>query len=559
MAGRTLVAALALVWSASVYTSAWSPGSTAAWSPGSSDPGSPAGSKDPALQPLFQTANTCMVCHNNLLTPSGENVSIGSDWRASMMANSARDPYWQAAVRREIIDHPEARERIEDECSICHMPMATYEARAAGRPGEVFARLPIGRGDARADVLAADGVSCSICHQITPEKLGTPASFTGGYVVDVTRPDGQRPMFGAFAVDAGRTALMRSATGFVPTEATHLQSSDVCATCHTLITQALGPGAQPLGRLPEQAPYQEWQQSAFRDRQACQACHMPAVAEPTPITGVLGQPRDGVSRHVFRGGNFFVMQMLNRFRGELGVAASPEEMDTAIRRTITHLQTETARVSIDRAAVVDGSLEADVLVQNLAGHKLPTAYPSRRAWLQVTVRGAGGRVVFESGAFEASGRITGNDYDQDPTRFEPHYREIRRASDVQIYESVIAGSNGAPTTGLLTGVRYVKDNRLLPDGFSKASAPADVAVHGDASGDMDFQGGSDRVRYIVDLAGATGPFDVTVQFWFQPIAFRWAENLRGYDAAETRRFVRYYDAMASGSAMVIARVSTTVR
>jgi hypothetical protein len=33
---------------------------------------------------------------------------------------------------------------------------------------------------------------------------------------------------------------------------------------------------------------------------------------------------------------------------------------------------------------------------------------------------------------------------------------------VQIYEAVMAGPDGAVTTGLLTAVRFVKDNRLLP-------------------------------------------------------------------------------------------------
>ena len=38
---------------------------------------------------LFAHSDECMACHNNLLTPSGEDVSIGATWRATMMANSA--------------------------------------------------------------------------------------------------------------------------------------------------------------------------------------------------------------------------------------------------------------------------------------------------------------------------------------------------------------------------------------------------------------------------------------------------------------------------------------
>ena len=57
---------------------------------------------------LFQTSDRCFACHNSLSTSQGEDISIGFAWRASMMANSARDPYWQAGVRRETIDHPQA-------------------------------------------------------------------------------------------------------------------------------------------------------------------------------------------------------------------------------------------------------------------------------------------------------------------------------------------------------------------------------------------------------------------------------------------------------------------
>ena len=74
---------------------------------------------------------------------AGEDVSIGSTWRSTMMANSARDPYWQAGVRRETIDHPTHSADIQDECAACHMPMAQQIARAAGGKGEVFAHLPI--------------------------------------------------------------------------------------------------------------------------------------------------------------------------------------------------------------------------------------------------------------------------------------------------------------------------------------------------------------------------------------------------------------------------------
>ena len=523
------------------------------------------GARDVRSAHLFRTSDDCMACHNSLHTPSGEDVSIGASWRASMMANSARDPYWQAAVRRETLDHPAAAHAIQDECSKCHMPMARTEAVLSGREGEVFAHLPVGKGAARGDRLAHDGVSCSICHQITGDKLGTPASFTGGYVVGSAPALGKsshaveaRPIFGPFEVDKGLTAIMHSATQFRQTQASHIRQSELCATCHTLFTKALGPGGEIVGEIPEQVPYLEWRHSAFpSEERGCQSCHMPRVEEEMPISSVLGQPRTGLARHGFVGGNAFMLRMLNRYRVELAVASLPGELDEAVRQTVLNLQTASAAVTVERAEIAGGRLDVDVAVRNLTGHKLPTGYPSRRAWLHVAVRARSGRLVFESGAVAPTGSIAGNDNDIDPTKFEPHYTEVREAGQVQIYESVMSDRAGVPTTGLLTGVRYLKDNRLAPRGFEKSSAHPDIAVVGGAAQDADFGDGADRVRYSVDVAGTNGPLEIDVELRFQAIGFRWADNLRKYDAAEPRRFVTYYDAMSAAASEILARASAT--
>jgi hypothetical protein len=495
-----------------------------------------------------------MACHNGLTSASGEDVSIGTAWRASMMANSSRDPYWQAAVRREMADHPSASEHIEDECSICHMPMATTLARAAGQGGEIFAHLPVGSVQTEDARLAADGVSCTLCHQIGPARLGTPESFTGGFALN-TAPPGERVMFGPFQVDEGRTTLMRSATGVRPAEGAHVAQSEVCATCHTLFTKALDPSGQVVGELPEQVPYLEWRHSAFRTERSCQSCHMPIVAEPAPASSVLGQPRQ-VARHTFLGGNFLMLRMLNRYRAELGVEALPAELEAAAQATVRQLQSATASVGV-AGIVRDGErLQFDVTVENLTGHKFPTGYPSRRAWLHVTVRGES--VVFESGAVRPDGSIAGNDNDADASRFEPHYQEIRETEQVQVYEAVMTDAGGRVTTGLLSGMAFVKDNRLLPRGFDKATAAADVAVRGPAAGDDSFQAGGDRIRYVVDVGGRQGPLLIDAELRFQPISYRWAANLRSYEPAETRRFVSYFDSMAASSSVMVARASARV-
>jgi hypothetical protein len=208
--------------------------------------------------------------------------------------------------------------------------------------------------------------------------------------------------------------------------------------------------------------------------------------------------------------------------------------------------------------VADDRLTFEVDVSNLAGHKLPTAYPSRRAWLHVTVMDADGNTVFESGALRRDGSIVGNDNDNDAMAYEPHHATIDDPEQVQVYEVIMADYRGDVTTGLIYGVEYLKDNRLLPRGFDKAAAGPDIAVRGGATDDTDFQGHGDRVRYDVDVAYRTGPFTVRAELWYQPIGFRWARNLDDYDAPEPDRFVRFFDSLSHVSGTVLAEIEARI-
>jgi mono/diheme cytochrome c family protein len=259
----------------------------------------------------------------------GPNRAFSPLWRASMMAHAARDPYWQAGVGREVTDHPRAQAAIENECSRCHMPMAHVETERRGGQQSVFANIPSASPAAAIDPLAVEGVSCALCHQIKSDGLGSKASFTGGFVIETAPPQQGRQMFGPYEVEPAPRSVMRSATGLQPTASTHIQRSEVCATCHTLYTHALNASGEATSEFPEQMPYQEWLHSEFRDSQSCQSCHMPVVTEPMPIASVVGQPREAVSRHDVRGANFLMLGILNRFRAELGVVARPAEIDAA--------------------------------------------------------------------------------------------------------------------------------------------------------------------------------------------------------------------------------------
>nr|TFG54169.1 MAG: hypothetical protein E4H34_02890 [Hyphomicrobiales bacterium] len=514
---------------------------------------------------LFATSDKCVSCHSTVHAPDGEDISIGYLWRASMMANSARDPYWHAAIRRETLDHPAAKAAIEDKCSTCHMPMQRFQAHAEGNMGEVLSYLESVRSGVAPAAqqtnldLSMDGVSCTVCHQISDENFGREESFDGGFVMDVTTPFEQRKLFGKYDVDNGRSRVMHSATGFTPTQSDHLAESELCASCHTLYTNALDNLGNPVGVLPEQVPYAEWLQSSYAETDSCQSCHMPKIVEDAPLTSTFAQLRAGVSRHSFVGGNAFMLRILGRYRDELGVVALASELEAGATRAEQHLATKAANIAIENIRNEDGRIEFEVALNNFAGHKLPTAYPSRRVWLHVVVRDANGAVVFESGKPNDDGSITGNDNDADRARFEPHYQEITAPDQVQIYESIMGNYAGEVTTGLVYGARYLKDNRIPPRGFEKSNVTEEVAVIGGAMQDSDFAAGTDRVRYSVDAGALSGNWTVLAELLYQSIGYRWAANLKEYESFETQRFGRYFDENAEMSTKFLASVSAAVQ
>jgi hypothetical protein len=506
----------------------------------------------------FETSDRCFACHNGMKSANGSDLSIGIDWRSSLMANSSRDPYWQASVRRESMDHPAATAAIENECSSCHMPIVELDAKSRGEQAHVFSHLPL-RGDRSVDASsAADGVSCTVCHQIQADTLGQPDSFNGNVVINSADAAGVHHEFGPFDIDTRLMSVMHSSTGgFQPERGDQIRAAQLCATCHTLITHALSQDGREIGSLPEQVPYQEWLHSDYKEQRTCQSCHMPAVEADTPIARILSQPRSGLARHQFVAANFFMQHVLERYHDELAVAAPASELAAAADNTIQYLQTQAARVTLSEPEMVDGRLRVEVRVENLGGHKLPTAYPSRRVWLHLVMSDRDGRAVFESGALREDGSIEGNDNDADAARYEPHYREIREPQQVQIYESILADTDGHVTTGLLSATGYLKDNRLLPHGFDKNTAAAEIAVHGDARNDPAFTDRGNAIVYSVLPGSAQGPYRVSVQLLYQPVGYRWANNLKGYDAAQTRRFHEEYTALAGASATVLAEARAT--
>ena len=174
------------------------------------------------------------------------------------------------------------------------------------------------------------------------------------------------------------------------------------------------------------------------------------------------------------------------------------------------------------------------------GHKFPTSFPSRRAWLHVTVFDEAGNVVFESGKPQTDGSIAGNDADAAPGAFEPHYDVVTAADQVQIYEPIMGDTDGKVTYTLLRASRYLKDNRLLPVGANKGALPPDIGVYGAAADDPNFASGTDTVTYRVSLGGTGGALTVTAELLYQPLSYGFVKDMLADGGDAVDRFGAYF-------------------
>jgi hypothetical protein len=460
-----------------------------------------------------------------------------------MKANAARDPYFLASVRSELNEFPDLAETIEDKCATCHMPMARTLAVAAGGPVRIFGEQGFLDAENELHLFAIDGVSCTLCHQIQETGLGNESSYSGGFVIDTETEKPERVIFGPYTTAADEASLMQSSSGFVPEKTEHLSRAALCATCHTLYTPFIDSSGAVAGEFPEQMPFFEWFYSDFRRTQTCQDCHMPEVEGGVRISNLSQTLRSPFSKHSFVGGNAYMLSILDEFGEELAVTASQEHFDDAISRTLELLQSSTAQIDLERTQLLGNRLIADVLVTNLAGHKFPTGFPSRRAWIHVKLEDANGSTLFESGGYSENGRIQGNDNDEDRAQYEPHYDAIVQPDQVLIYEAILRDTESDVTTRLLRAAGYLKDNRLIPSGFEKGAPYEDIAVRGRARDDINFLDGADQIQYSMAFEAATRPLTLTVELLYQSIGYRWAENLRGREGQEIERFTRYYDAI----------------
>lgn len=507
----------------------------------------------------FATAVVCARCHANepsasaMRDQAGQPIGPYDLWRSTMMANAARDPLWRAVVSVEVAAHPTRAAAIEDKCAGCHAPML---ARTLDDQDEPTALARLALDDAHA-ALGRDGVSCALCHQIEASGLGAEASFTAGFAL------ADRLAYGPHAAPFANPMVNNA--GFTPLHGDHVMQSALCGSCHTLATDALDARGEPTGDvLLEQGPYLEWRASAYSTEgtpgpaaRSCQDCHVPPRDDAgDPITTRIARrpaggdfppvaPRAPYGRHVFVGGNSWVLALLDRERALLSTPAPSDAFAATIAATRAQLAGTAARLTITRIAAATG-LSFAVTVDNLTGHKLPTGHPTRRMWLHVRVRDAEGRVLFESGAFDGAGRLV--DHAGQPLSSElvgapiaPHVDRVTDPRQVASWEAVMADAEGAPTFILLSGARWLRDDRILPAGFAPSGDSASRIAPRGVDGDQDFVPGADTVRFDLDVTGAA---TIDAELLYTPLSARWQAELFAWQTPEMQAFASLFRAAA---------------
>ena len=527
---------------------------------------------------VFTDAETCSRCHraSSDLDPAiaavmrfplqddGNDISPGNQWRHSMMGQSFSDPYFRAAVEDEVSAFPGLAGLIEDKCLTCHSPMAHTHAHQTNSDLTQDATCSDPDGCYRLSTAsiqdhAREGISCTLCHQVKSDNLGDEVSFSGNFSIAAAADLDAMTVYGPYQnPHPGGSNAMFTNSGYTPRFGSQVTDSGHCATCHTLFTSTIDvdTGAPTGSNFLEQGPFLEWKNSVYftgaNQEQQCQDCHMPDPMPGAYTTRIAVRPNGTVNTqwpermpfytHSMVGGNTYILELLRDNRVALGIENSTTVagFDAKVAETLNLLQNAAADLAVIRFERSGNELFIDVLLTNKTGHKLPTAYPSRRMWLHLTVRDAGNQIVFESGAPAADGHIS-----TDAGRlmadclartkppgftnvgcFEPHRDVIDAAAQVAIYETVLGDTNDHITHVLLHAASYLKDNRLPPEGFSNTQAdliepqtkPSGIGNDGDFNVANNQEGsGTDTVHYRVPVNDPNAAYSVDVRLLYQTI------------------------------------------
>lgn len=452
-------------------------------------PGTQVGTVAPADNVLI-----CKTCHNS--SDSSRPVSIYKDWAGSMMAHSARDPIFYAALAVANKYNSVAGQAFGEYCIRCHSPTGWLAGHSEDFTGQSLVGSDF------------DGVQCDYCHRVVnplqPDTTVPPLIFpVPGYgnamhVMQRTSTPKRGTLDSVAAPHSTRYDAFQS-------------KSEMCGVCHDVSNPfyAIDPTNQaPHEYLPIERTYSEWLMSEYAtmgDSGTCQSCHMKASPGYASVYFRPG-PRPAVHKHDLTGGNTFVPDILPDFWSGLDTAALAQGK----LRAVATLQSA-ASMSVVAYPLGD-SVIARVTVTNLTGHKLPTGYPDgRRMWISLVGRDAGGSVVFQSGFYDPDSAI------------------LERDAQLKIYEAkrglteARAASYGLPpgeSFHFVLNDTFMFDNRIPPKGFTNAGFAQRLASPiGVFYPDSQYW---DVTRYVLPATVK----EVTATLYYQTISREYIEFLR---------------------------------
>lgn len=326
----------------------------------------------------FEDPQKCKTCHPRQF----------KGWMGSMHSIAFKDPVFQAewalaekAMGGQLLNH----------CGGCHTPIGVSTGTVRFDPS-------LGKhGGFTAPKVAAEGVSCDVCH--TAVRTTHAQSATGD------------PGNASLALNPGETKygpLLNSVSGYHETQYSELHTkAEFCGSCHNIF--------HPFNQFPIEHTYDEWKVSPYAQAGIpCQDCHMVPVETAMRVAdelkraknlddhGLGGKAATKAKReqslvhdHGFVGGNAVIAPAL-------GVENAEEHKIEAIKR----LQ-NVAELDMDVRTGKGGAQELRVKVINArAGHHLPTSLTFiRQIWLDVTVTDDQGKVLLRSGELGADNRI----------------------------------------------------------------------------------------------------------------------------------------------------------
>lgn len=437
-------------------------------------------SKGVDFAPLLNSME-CRICHESYELPD---VPVYSRWTTSMMAQSARDPLFQACLTIANQDAAFAG----DLCLRCHTPGGWLAGRSEPTDGSALIEDDL------------DGVTCTACHRmVDPDFKPGISPSSDEAILDALKLAGvwpAQPGNASFVIDPDY--VRRGPFDDVPFNmhgkeveiiySPFHKTAELCATCHDVSNPAFSrqpDGTYALNDVGEEHPtldkydmfplertYSEWRNSAYAnggvDMQGvfggnhptgvmvtCQDCHMPSME--TYACAIATEPffvRPDVTAHDFVGGNTWMIDAVNDLYPFTVYPWYVGDMKDRARYMLQHAAT------LD---VVQDGCDIRVRIYNQAGHKLPTGYPEgRRMWLNVQFHDAQLNVVAERGAYA--------ELTADLTTADTKVYEVKQGLDAALADRT--GLPVGPSFHFALNNKYYKDNRIPPRGFTNAAFEA---------------------------------------------------------------------------------------